>query len=103
MSLEVITQQLFEAAQERKCCRLKFTGEPLERVIHPYGICRTSHNKIVIVCWQILGFSGKRNEPGFKNLILQNCERVEILEERFRVQEKFNPDDALYKEWVFHI
>ena len=101
--IEEVTQLLFEASQKKRLCRIQMYGEPLSRVIHPYGICRTSGNKVMLVCWQSLGFTNATGQPGFRNLLLANCESVEVLEQHFTVHENFNPKDGQYKEWVYHI
>jgi len=103
MSIESITQQLFEASQQRRVCKLKLKNEPAERTVHPYGICQTSRNKITIVCLQVDGFSGATKIPGYRNLSLQDCESVEPLDMRFIVLSNFNPEDSAYKDWVFHV
>lgn len=101
--LEEITQELYEASQEKRMCRIQMNGEPLSRVIHPYGICRTSGNKIMLVCWQSLGFTSSTGKPGYRNLSLIDCESVEILEQHFTVDKDFNPADGQYRDWVYHI
>jgi hypothetical protein len=103
MTIETITQELFEASQQRKVCKIKLKEEPSDRTIHPYGICQTSRNKITIVCLQVDGFTGSSKLPSYKNLLLKDCESVEMLDLRFLVQSNFNPDDPIYKDWVFHI
>ena len=103
MTIEFFTQQLWRAAQERKVCKVKMNAETFVRTIHPYGICQSSRNKIVLVCWQVSGVSQSGSIPGYRNLILQNCEGVEILETTFEKQKDFNPEDRIYKDWVFHI
>ena len=103
MSIESITKQLFEASQQRRVCKLKLKNEPEKRTVHPYGVCQTSKNKITIVCLQIDGFSGSTKIPSYKNLSLQDCESVEPLDMRFIVLNNFNPDDPIYKDWVFHV
>ncbi|MBA4144483.1 MAG: hypothetical protein DI538_04015 [Azospira oryzae] len=103
MSIETVTQQLFEASQQRRVCKLKLKNEPSDRTIHPYGVCQTSKNKITIVCVQVDGFSGKSKIPGYKNLSLQDCEFVEPLDMRFLVQSNFDPENPIYKDWVFHV
>ena len=101
--IEEITQQLFEASQRKRVCRIQMRGEPLSRVVHPYGICRTAGNKIMLVCWQSLGFTNAAGKPGYRNLVLADCESVEILETHFSVDKDFNPADGQYKEWVYHV
>lgn len=103
MTLEFFTQQLWHAAQDRKACKVKMKGETFTRTIHPYGVCQSTQNKIVIVCWQVAGPSHSGTVPGYRNLILQNCEGVEILDSPFHKQPDFNPSDDSYKDWVFHI
>ena len=78
-------------------------GEPLSRVVHPYGICRTAGDRVVLVCWQTLGFTKAGGKEGYRNLLLEHIEEVEVLEKRFRVQAGFNPADSQYKEWVYHL
>ncbi|MBL7838551.1 MAG: hypothetical protein JNJ75_00270 [Cyclobacteriaceae bacterium] len=101
--IEAITQQLFEASQSRLACRIQMRGEPLSRVIHPYGICSTSTDKIMLVCWQSLGFTSATGKPGYRNLSLMDCESVEILDQHFTVDAGFNPDDKQYCDWVYHV
>ena len=101
--LEEITQQLWLASEKKLMCRIQMRGEPLSRVIHPYGICRTSGNKIMLVCWQSLGFTSAKGQPGYRNLTLTDCESVEIMDTHFTVDKNFNPADGIYKDWVYHV
>lgn len=101
--IEKITQQLYNASQEKRMCRIQMRGEPLNRVIHPYGIFRTSTDKIMLVCWQSLGFTSATGKAGYRNLSLMDCLTVEIMDEYFSVDEGFNPADGQYKEWVYHV
>ncbi len=101
--LEEITKQFWQASNESKACRINMKGEPLPRTVHPYGICRTTTNRIVLVCWQAMGFTKAGGKAGYRNLILKNCEDVEILDSRFYKRDDFVPADGIYKEWVYHI
>ena len=101
--IEEITRQLWEASEKKRVCRIQIQGEPLSRVIHPYGICKTSANKIVLVCWQSLGFTNAKGQPGYRNLMLTDFESVEVLETHYQKRDDFNPQDSQYKDWVFHI
>jgi hypothetical protein len=76
--VEEITQQLYEASQKKQMCRIQMRGEPLSRVIHPYGIYKTSMDKIMLVCWQSLGFTSAKGQPGYRNLSLLDCQSVEM-------------------------
>ena len=60
-------------------------------------------DKIVLVCWQSMGFTKPGGKEGFRNIILDNIAEVEMLESHFKLSETFNPKDTQYKEWVFHI
>lgn len=101
--MEEIAKQLWQASEAHKACRITMKGEPLTRLVHPYGICRTSANHIVLVCWQVMGFTKAGGKAGYRNLILENVDLVEILDKKFVVQPDFNPDDSQYKEWVYHL
>jgi predicted DNA-binding transcriptional regulator YafY len=101
--MEDITQLLWHAAQQRQVCRITLAGEPLTRVVHPYGICRTARHHIVLVCWQAMGFTKAGAEPGYRQLELRRITEVEILDTRFSIDPGFNPADAQYREWVFHV
>ena len=101
--MEEIIQMLWHASEARMACRIVVQGEPLVRVIHPYGVYRTSHNRIMVACWQAMGFTKAGGKPGYRNLELQNIESVEIMDEKFIVDADFNPSDGQYKEWVYHI
>jgi hypothetical protein len=103
MTLEELTQQFWEASKKNYSCRIAMTGEPLPRMIHPYGIARTSKNQIVLVCWQALGFTKAGAKEGFRNLLLENIVEVETLPTHFQKRNDFNALDGQYKEWVFHI
>lgn len=101
--MDEIAQALYHASQNKLMCRIQMSGEPLSRVIHPYGICKTSANKIMIVCWQSMGFTGATGKAGYRNLVLEDCESVEIMDTNFAVDSNFNPADGQYKAWVYHI
>lgn len=103
MILEEITQQLWLASEKRRVCRIKMKGEPLPRSVHPYGIARTTADKIVLVCWQAMGFTKAGGKAGYRNLALPNIIEVEITEHHFSVRDDFNPGDSQYKDWVYHI
>ena len=78
-------------------------GEPFPRVIHPYGVCRSSADRIVVVCKQAAGYTKGGGGAGYRNLLLEKITEVEILEEKFSKSPDFDPNDAQYKEWVYHI
>jgi len=78
-------------------------GESYPRTIHPYGVCQTSRGNMIIVCWQVAGFSGSGQLPAYKSLKIDQCERLEILTQKFIPQSNFNPADPLYKRWMFHV
>ena len=99
----VITRQLYDAAQSKRACSIKLVKETGSRVIHPYGVCRTKQDKIVIICWQEYGYSGKSKGPGYRSLMLMECASVKLLPRSFFVRDDFDPADPLYVDWVFHI
>lgn len=101
--MEEITQLLWNASEKKRACRLQLSGEPLPRTVHPYGICRTSRNQIVLVCWQVMGFTKAGGKVGYRNLVLDDLEEVEILDDHFQKRDDFHASDGQYKEWVYHI
>lgn len=101
--VEAVVQLLKRASERRRVCRIILRGEPLARVVHPYGVCRTSRNRVVLVCWQALGFTKAGGKEGYRNLLLADIMEVEILDVGFAVDPGFNPADGLYREWVYHI
>lgn len=103
MELEDLTQALWTAAEQRKVCRIHLKGEPLGRTIDPYGICQTLRNQITLVCWQSMGFTKAGAKAGYRNLVLEEIDDVEVLETTFTIRKDFNPQDVQYKDWVFHI
>ncbi len=103
MTLEDITQQLWEASENKQLCRLLLSGEPLTRTVCPYGICTTSKNQIVLVCWQTIGFTKAGGKEGYRNLMLAEVIEIEILDQYFFKRDDFNPHDGQYKEWVYHL
>ncbi len=102
-SLQEFTRLLWEAAERRRACRIQMQGEFLPRTIFPHGVCRTSANKIVLVCWQSMGFTKPGGSAGFRNLVLDDINEIEMLDIDFTPESSFNPKDTQYKEWVFHI
>jgi hypothetical protein len=103
MTLEDITQQLWQASEDRVHCRLLLQGEPLTRTVCPYGICTTAKNQIVLVCWQIIGFTRAGGKEGYRNLLLSDIIEIEILDSRFHKRDDFNSNDTQYKDWVYHL
>jgi hypothetical protein len=101
--IEDVTQRLWSAAKNKLKCRITLSGEFLPRLIFPYGVCKTSRNQVVLVCWQEMGFTKAGRTAGYRNLALREIAEVEILDDKFRKRDDFNPLDGQYKEWVFHI
>ena len=98
-----LIKQLYQASNERKQCRISLEGEPFPRVIHPYGVCTTSRNKIVLACQQVAGFTKAGRTAGFRNLDFKRLKEVELLNEMFAIDQSCAPNDPHYKEWVYHI
>jgi len=103
MTLEDVTRQLWEASEKKQSCRLLLAGEPLTRTVCPYGICTTSRNQIVLVCWQTIGFTKAGGKEGYRNLVLADIKELELLDQRFAQRDDFNPRDPQYKDWVYHL
>ena len=103
MDLEEITQQLWQASEEKRMCRLLLQGEFLTRTVCPYGIGTTTKNQIVLVCWQSLGFTKAGAKEGYRNLVLDDVKEIETLDQHFSKRDDFNPSDGQYRDWVFHI
>ena len=101
--IEEVTEQLWHAAQERLACRIILDGEFLPRLVFPYGICKTSRNQVVLVCWQEMGFTKAGRTAGYRNLDIREVTEVEITDDKYVKRDDFNPNDGQYKEWVFHI
>jgi hypothetical protein len=102
-NLETITKQLWTAATSRHICSLKLAGEEGFRLVHPHGVFMSQHKKLTIACWQRSGFSEKGVAEGYKNLSLEKCENVMVLNKKFTKRRDFNPEDEQYGEWLFHI
>jgi len=100
---EELTPLLYQANQEKLACRISLQGEPFPRVVHPYGIARTSRNQVVLVCWQSMGITKVGSGAGYRNLQLDCIIEIEVLDQHFQKRDDFNENDSQYAEWVFHI
>ncbi len=101
--MEEIIKLLWSASDQKKSCRIILKKEPFPRVIHPYGVCRTSVNKIVLICKQTGGYTIGGGFEGYKNLVLDRIDIVESLDQFFEIESDFDPNSSQYKEWVYHI
>ena len=101
--MEEITELLWQAAESRQACRLSLEGEPLPRIIYPYGIAQTSRHHVVLVCWQAGGLTKAGGTEGYRNLQLDKIAEVELMDRHFEKRTDFNTKDSQYKDWVFHI
>jgi predicted DNA-binding transcriptional regulator YafY len=101
--LKSITELLWKAAQALQACRISLEGEPLPRIVYPYGIAQTPRNHIVLVAWQAGGLTKTGGTEGYRNLQLDRIKEVELMERHFEKRSDFNPKDIQYKDWVFHI
>lgn len=101
--LDEIVVQLWDASNRNKVCRINLRGEPFPRIVSPYGVCKTSTNKIVLVCGQLAGYTKMGGGIGYRNLLLNRISEVEILNKSFDKPSDFNPQDDQYLEWVYHI
>lgn len=103
MTLQEFSQQVWHAAQGHQEIRLVLKGEPLPRIVQPYGIAQTSQGKVVLVCWQSKGYTRAGAREGYRNLLLTKISELETLNSHFQRRTDFNPTDGQYKDWVFHI
>jgi|GEM_PF-398829 len=102
-TVEIVTKLLYEATRRRLIVSLRLDNEPDARIVHPYGVCQTNRDKIMVICWQEAGYAGTSRLPGYRNLSLARCSTVELLDRYFLVRSDFNPADSSYQEWVFHV
>ncbi len=103
MTLEELTQELWKASEKKRVCRITLKGEPFPRIVQPYGVCSTSANHIVLVCWQTMGFTKTGRKAGYRNLQLDRIVELEGLDQHFQKRPDFNPHDGQYLDWVFHL
>jgi hypothetical protein len=92
--MEEITQMLWRAAHQRATCRLTLEGDPVARVVHSYGICRTARQSIVLVCWQAFGFTKAGGRAGYRQLQLNRMATVEVLNTHVTADRGFHPEDG---------
>ncbi len=102
-NLEAFTKQLWAASNSRSICSVKLAGENGYRLIYPHGVFMSKQKKLTIACWQKSGFTLQGAAEGFKNLSLENCETVMMLNKKFYKRRDFNAADTKYGEWLFHI
>jgi hypothetical protein len=102
-NLEAITKQLWAAATARNICSIKMKHENGFRLVHPHGVFMSKQKHLIIACWQKSGFSEKGVTTGYKNLSLEKCETVMVLNKKFTKRRDFNPKDDQYGEWLFHV
>lgn len=103
MELSGFAQQVWEASERRRICSIKLKNEPSPRIIHPHGICQSPTGTVVLVSFQVSGYSKGGKLPGYRNLPILECAKFKILDTHFIKRHDFNPDDTQYGEWVFHI
>ena len=101
--LDEIIPLLYHASQQKLACRIQLVREPFPRIVHPYGIFRTSRNRIMLAAWQERGYTKAGATAGYRNFDIKKLENVEVLNQHFSVQPDFNPHDSQYAEWVYCI
>jgi hypothetical protein len=103
MTHDEIMQTLREACAGKYVCRVHFKDEPDDRVIHPYGVCFSKKDKLLIVAVLAKGYSESKNQSGYRNFFFENCEHIEALYDSFDVDPGFNPFSDQYSGWLFHV
>lgn len=91
------------ACKERKVCRVRLEAEPEDRLINPHGVCYSNKGKMIVVCILVKGYTESGNPANFRNLFFEKIREVEILPRRFVIDPNFNPHNAQYKNWLFHV
>lgn len=102
-TLEAFTKHVWAAANDRSICSLKLAGENGFRTVYPHGIFIGKDKKLTMVCWQKSGYSAKGVEKGYKTLLVEKFENVMVLNKKFVKRRDFNPKEARYGTWLFHI
>lgn len=74
------------------------------RVVQPYGIFLTHHQKPMYCCYQVGGYTGSGRIPNWRNFPVSEIKEVVITEKAFKKRSDFNPDNnSVYPVWVERI
>lgn len=92
---------LQSAVQHKAVCQVKLRTEPNPRHVHPHGLMLSAQGKHYLICWQDDGHSKTGNFPNFRTLPIDDVTALEITDDQFSVQEKFNADHKMYRNWQF--
>ncbi len=104
MKHDEIMQTLRSACAERMACSLRIKEEEKDRDIHPYGICFSKKDKLILVCVLANPSPESRNPSRYRNFLVENIESVELMmDEQFSVSRDFNPFSSQYSGWLFHV
>ena|SRR5436190_15964588 len=91
------------ACKESKIVKARLQDEPAVRIIHPFGVCLTTKRELIIVCWQIGGYTKSGALPQYRNIMINDCVHAEMMAQTFKVHAAFNPDSKQYDTWLFHV
>lgn len=103
MTHDEIIQTLREACEGKNVCRIRFKEEPDDRIIHPYGVCFSKKDNLLIISILAHGYSDRKNQLGYRNFNFEKCEWVELTEDTFEIDPGFNPYSPQYSGWLFHV
>jgi hypothetical protein len=103
MTISEKFQIIKKACDQRMVCEVHIKNEPLARIVQPIGVCLTIKRGLIVVCKQTEGYSKDKKFPKICNFALDDCERITVLEKKFKMRADKVQDHELCQDWIVRI
>lgn len=99
-----VEEEFKKAALSRHLCELT-DSQGRKRIVQPYMIFTSSQDHRHLAVVQIAGYSSDPADfPNWRNIPVDEVERVRLLKEKFQVRPDYNPGNrSVYHEVHFRI
>jgi predicted DNA-binding transcriptional regulator YafY len=110
MSMNEVINELVKSIKDRTVVKIKYRGEPQERIVEPYVLGVNHLGNTLLRAYQQSGFSSSKNVEGWKLFNVELIEYVESLQSegilvKFdpKRRPEYNPNDKVMTKIIVNV
>ncbi len=97
----MVLSKLETAIKERKKVSLMYKG--VLRIIEPYLVGINTKGNESLRAYQIGGYSSSGNLPAWRLFLFEDIEDIEVLDDHFEINDKYNHNDRGMRSILFRV
>jgi hypothetical protein len=94
----LLEQKLCDAIKRHRVVRLQYKNQPYSRTFNPYGVYRSTKDKILVCGTQTKDDSQPFKEAEPHNFEVELISALTIIDQTFKYDDRFDPTSEAYRE-----